>query len=270
MADKCHRDRCSNPYLDDGVPTHKGSNFTRIPKSLLEQKPHLTSASLVCNDCRLGRSLKRLKKENDNTIDSHRVNNTQMECDESVSADTLGNLDNSLQNNTKSLESRLSELEELLQGLKDKFTSLEGNDPMKIRILTIAPKSWNLTKIAEEFGTTRYLAKTARELRDNGGVLAEVTPRVRKSLPDSTIDKIIAFYNDDSISRMTTGVKETVTEIINNKRIKVQRRLLHLNLKELHILFKETYPDVSISFSAFAKLRPKHCILPGANGTHTI
>ena len=34
--------------------------------------------------------------------------------------------------------------------------------------------------------------------------------------------------------------------------------------------FKERFPDRKIGFSKFAELRPKHCVLAGASGTHSV
>lgn len=50
----------------------------------------------------------------------------------------------------------------------------------------------------------------------------------------------------------------------------MQKRLLLGNLKELYQKFKEIYPEDKFSFSKFASLRPKECILAGANGTHSV
>lgn len=47
---------------------------------------------------------------------------------------------------------RESELEEMLTGLKEKFSSLSTKDPQKLSILTIAPQTWSVNKIANEFG----------------------------------------------------------------------------------------------------------------------
>ena len=41
-------------------------------------------------------------------------------------------------------------------------------------------------------------------------------------------------------------------------------------LKELYVLFKESEPEFLISYSKFAQLRPKYCILPGSPGTHSV
>jgi hypothetical protein len=50
----------------------------------------------------------------------------------------------------------------------------------------------------------------------------------------------------------------------------VQKRLVLGNLKELFELSKTTYPDEKIGFSKFAEQRPKHCVLAGGSGTHSV
>jgi hypothetical protein len=50
---------------------------------------------------------------------------------------------------------------------------------------------------------------------------------------------------------------------------KVQKQLVLRSLEEAYIKFKETHPDIAISFSKFSKLRPKWCVLAGAYGTTT-
>jgi len=57
------------------------------------------------------------------------------------------------------------ELEEMLTELKEKYNSLEGNDPLKLKILTIAPSSWNVNKIAKEFDASWQLAKNLKNLK---------------------------------------------------------------------------------------------------------
>lgn len=58
--------------------------------------------------------------------------------------------------NGESSSTRLQHYEELLQGLKDKFASLEDGDPMKLKILTIPPESWSIRKLANEFNTSYH------------------------------------------------------------------------------------------------------------------
>jgi hypothetical protein len=41
------------------------------------------------------------------------------------------------------------------------------------------------------------------------------------------------------------------------------------NLKEAYVKFKETHPDMAVSFSKFSERRPKWCVVAGAYGTNT-
>ena len=56
--------------------------------------------------------------------------------------------------------------------------------------------------------------------------------------------------------------------LIDGKKEAEQKRLLLMNLRELHLLLKEE--KISVSFSEFCKLRPKNCIIAGASGTHLV
>jgi hypothetical protein len=56
----------------------------------------------------------------------------------------------------------------------------------------------------------------------------------------------------------------------DGKRIHVQKRLILGNLKEIFNKFKNYFPHVTIGFSKSCELRPKHVILAGAAGTHSV
>ena len=62
-------------------------------------------------------------------------------------------------------------------------------------------------------------------------------------------------------------VKKTVTI---GKNVHVSKRLILCNLKKLYTAFKDKHPDLKISFSKFASLRPKWCNTVGPKGTHTV
>ena len=66
------------------------------------------------------------------------------------------------------------------------------------------------------------------------------------------------------------GKKDYVSVKSANGRVHVQKRLILCNLKELYQQFKAKYPQQHIGFSKFAELRPKHCVLAGASGTHSV
>lgn len=83
--------------------------------------------------------------------------------------------------------------------------------------------------------------------------------------------KISNFYVDDDVSINMPGKKDFVSvKNEDGSRTQVQKRLILSNLKELFQRFREEYPAEKIGFSKFASLRPRHCVLAGASGTHTI
>ena len=49
-----------------------------------------------------------------------------------------------------------------------------------------------------------------------------------------------------------------------------QKRLVLANLKEIYETFKEEEGNPKIGFSSFCSLRPKHCVLAGSSGTHSV
>ena len=66
------------------------------------------------------------------------------------------------------------------------------------------------------------------------------------------------------------GKKDFISVRQGEKRVHVQKRLVLSNLKEAYSEFKDKFPDVKVGFSKFAELRPRHCVLAGASGTHSV
>ena len=66
------------------------------------------------------------------------------------------------------------------------------------------------------------------------------------------------------------GKKDCVSVRRPQGRVTMQKRLVLTNLRELHRLFKDRHPEVKVGFSKFAELRPPHCVLAGASGTHSV
>ena len=64
-----------------------------------------------------------------------------------------------------------------------------------------------------------------------------------------------------------SGKKDFVSVRQGEQRVHIQKRLVLSSLKEVYQLFKDRFP---VGFSKFAELRPKHCILAGASGTHSV
>jgi predicted transport protein len=56
----------------------------------------------------------------------------------------------------------------------------------------------------------------------------------------------------------------------DGKWIHVQKRLILVNLKEIFNKFKNDFPDVKIGLSKFCELQPRHVIIAGPAGTHSV
>ena len=158
---------------------------------------------------------------------------------------------------------------EIIQQLKEKFQSTTQRSE-KLQILTILPKSWSLKKIQQEFGVSNYMTRKSKELVKEKGVLSLPGPKPGPSLPQETVDNVCAFYESDEISRIMPGKKDVVSVKKDGKRLYVQKRLVLCNLQEVYSEFKDKFPDQKVGFSKFAELRPKHCILAEASGTHSV
>lgn len=95
-------------------------------------------------------------------------------------------------------------------------------------------------------------------------------PKPGKSLSLETVDLVRRFYESDDVSRQMPGKKDFVSVRVHGKRIHVQKLLILNTLRESFVLFKERYPQQNIGFSKCCELRPKHCVLAGSAGTHSV
>lgn len=166
--------------------------------------------------------------------------------------------------------SREEELEEMLNGLKEKFSSLSFNDPDRLRILTVAPSRWSVRQIVTEFDTTKYMAQKAKALRSLEGILPEMKPKVGQNLSRETIEKVKQFYIHDSNSKIMAGKKDIISVKSDGSKYIEQKHLVLYNLRELHAMYKEENKDHLIGFSKFCQLRPKFCVLASAHSTHSV
>lgn len=91
------------------------------------------------------------------------IENLPVTSDNFLQQNNLSSYEISTQTNDfepKNKSQREIELEEMLTGLKDKFSSLDQHDPLKLRILTIAPLSWSTRKVQNEFGVSAFASKS--------------------------------------------------------------------------------------------------------------
>ena len=77
------------------------------------------------------------------------------------------------------------------------------------------------------------------------------------------------FYKG-KISRVMSGKKDCMTIFQNGEKMKIQKRLVLGNLKEVYQQLKATNLERKVGFSKFAMLHPKKCVLAGSSGTHSV
>lgn len=168
---------------------------------------------------------------------------------------------------TQSIEDENDEVS-IVQKLKKRYNTPEDKT-MRIRILTIF-SHWSFRKIKQHFEATNQMIIVAKRTAAEKGILFIPNPKTHPTLERSIIESIIAFYQSDTQSRVLPGQKDTVSVKIDGQKVRMQKRLILNNLKELFQEFKSANPGVKCSFSKFASLRPKHCVLAGASGTHSV
>lgn len=117
---KIHSDRCINPY---NLDSHVGKNLRSLSKNMLKFFSQYSGKEKICDSCR-----KYANKHSDTTSRFGELDSSVI----SESEESDGNFDPSP--NKKIHLSREQELEEMLDGLKTRFSSLLPNDPLRMYI----------------------------------------------------------------------------------------------------------------------------------------
>lgn len=148
---------------------------------------------------------------------------------------------------------------EILSQLKDKFQN-STDRVKKYQILSVVPKSWSANKVATTFDTTWYMANNAIKMVKQHGILFPVAKKVgSNTIPSEVVNLVKDFYRSDEVSSDRPAMSDKTVVWENGVKIEKQIKLILMNLKEAHALFKEKYPNVKIGFSKFASVRPKEC-----------
>ena len=137
--------------------------------------------------------------------------------------------------------------EEWLRQLKEKFASASTRSE-QVTILTLLPKSWSLRRVEREFSTTLHMARQARRLVEEKGIMTSPNPRQGRTLPAEVAEKVVQFYCNDEISRMMPGEKDFVTIREGGEKKQVQKRLILCSLKKAYSLFKKAEANLKIGF----------------------
>ena len=127
-----------------------------------------------------------------------------------------------------------------------------------MQVLTVLPSRWRSKKIQDEFGVTDFMARAAKKLAKDKGVLSTPNPKPGRSVAETIVEHVKQFYESDGISCQMAGKRDCVAMTVNGEKVLVQKCLILCNLKECYQRFKEKY-TTSIGFSKFASLCPKEC-----------
>jgi hypothetical protein len=159
-------------------------------------------------------------------------------------------------------------LKEVIGKLREKLIGCKSYAE-KRQILTLAPSSWTVEKVAMEFGVTEYLVRSTRQ--QGLPTLSQPPKKKGHSLSDRTTTAIMEFYCSDSVSRLLPG--QNSFKAVRNpdgSKSKIQKRLLLMRIGEAYQAFKLEHPNEVIGRSKFASLRPANCILLSKTGYHNV
>lgn len=136
------------------------------------------------------------------------------------------------------------------------------------------PDTWSICAIEEEFNCSYWYALAAKKLSAGTELETKVSESTRpgnRSIDSNVRQRVIEYYEDQENVREMPGKKD-VKSVKNpdGSRTQRQKKQLIFNLRELYSNFIDNNPDFRIGFAKFAELRPQHCVLAGAAGTHTV
>ena len=112
---------------------------------------------------------------------------------------------------------------------------------MRKTILTIALDCWTVRDIAHEFGCSYRMVVQSKNLRKSSGVLA--TPAFKKG---KNLDEEVVSKGGLKNSRIMPNKKDTVIVKIEDQKVIKGKHLLLYDIKVLHRMFKEKYPEYKI------------------------
>ncbi|XP_034255204.1 uncharacterized protein LOC117653549 [Thrips palmi] len=158
---------------------------------------------------------------------------------------------------------KLKDYDDLLNEVKERLTTASRS--LKYKLLSLVPSSMSINGVASTFEVSRNVARRARELKAEKGILPEVDFSRKSGILESTKLLVQEFYCSDDNSKVLPGTRDCVSV---KKGVYEQKRLILCNIAELYKSFKEKHGNLKIGLSMFYLLRPKWCIFAGGAGTH--
>ena len=86
-----------------------------------------------------------------------------------------------------------------------------SDNTTKLQLLTLAPQSWAIPKVAEVFNVSQYKVRQSRKLFREKGLLAVKNKKKGKILSDETLQFVKDFFQNDEFTRQMPGKKDCVS-----------------------------------------------------------
>ena len=88
----------------------------------------------------------------------------------------------------------------------------------------ILPQNWSIRKIETEFGVSNFMARTAKKLVREKGILSTPNPKPSHSITQTKVDMVVSFYESDESSRLMPGMKDFISvKQPDRKRVHIQK-----------------------------------------------
>ncbi|XP_017470011.1 PREDICTED: uncharacterized protein LOC108378244 [Rhagoletis zephyria] len=262
---------CFNPF---NKKNHVSSDTRRLSDGLISKFPTLSKRMRICGSCRKELSkLKELPTSKSNEPCEDVIpdrDHIESEKDDRISDDDGSNFTEENMTSRDECQNQYhKDAVKVLEQIKEKYKTSTSRAE-KIQLLTLAPPTWSRAKTMAEFGTSERKARIAKKLVAEHGILTLPNTKKGKPLECKTEALVTQFYQRDDMSRLMPGMKDWVSVRIDGKKVQMQKRIILCNLNELFASFQSEHEDIKIGFTKFTQLRPKHCVLAGSSGTHTV
>ena len=109
----------------------------------------------------------------------------------------------------RDIKNRAEDLVGLQAAIKEKLFTASNTE--KLQMLTLASDSWSRKYCSEYFGVSEYLIRSARELKQRKGILAQLSQNKGKAMAQEATDLVHAFCEDDEFSRQLPWKKDYVS-----------------------------------------------------------
>ena len=106
-------------------------------------------------------------------------------------------------------KNRAEDLVGLQAAIKEKLFTASNTE--KLQMLTLVSDSWSQKYCTEYFGVSEYLIRSARELKQRKGIIAQLSQNKSKAMAQETTDLVNASCEDDEFNRQLPWKKDYVS-----------------------------------------------------------